>query len=154
VNFVFVGNGPIRPNGWALPNVVVLGSKSQQTLARIYAAADLLLLPSVGEGYPLVIQEAMACGVPVICGEESARADPNATRWLRGVKIDLADPNGSASRCSAAVDEMLVNPPDPPEMASYAAKTYNWALMADSIVQSLSPLFKVGHSAARRFQPG
>ncbi|MGO9390166.1 glycosyltransferase family 4 protein [Rhodoblastus sp.] len=138
LHFALVGNGPVRPGKWGLPNIHVLGFQSQATLADLYRASDFLLLPSVGEGYPLVIQEAMACGLPVICGAASALADPSASRWLQGVEIDLSDRDGSAARCGNAIDKILRNPVDIDGMAAYAARSYSWRVMAEALVDDLS----------------
>lgn len=135
VDFAFVGAGPIDPRRWELPNVHVLGVQAPAMVADLYRAADLLVLPSVGEGYPLVIQEAMACGLPVVCGEESARADPAASRWLRGVDIDLGDPEGSATCIAAALGDLALDEEQRRQMASYAAATYSWPAMASAIIE-------------------
>lgn len=47
-------------------NVVFTGHKSGEELAAVYASSDVLLFPSVTEGYPNVVMEAMASGLPVI----------------------------------------------------------------------------------------
>jgi starch synthase len=134
VHFALLGQGPIDPCEWGQSNVHVLGQQRQTLIADLYRAADLLLLPSVGEGYPLVVQEAMACGLPVICGEDSTKADPAARQWLTGVDIDLADPEGSAARCAAAIDALSASPADTAAMARYAAEIYDWRRMADALL--------------------
>ena len=73
-DFVIAGHGPIDPNKWGLGNVQVVGVLSQEQLVKLYNAADLLLLPSIGEGLPLVIQESLACGTSCVVSYETALA--------------------------------------------------------------------------------
>lgn len=133
--FLLAGTGPLRPAEWGLSNVHDLGVQTPMALAELYRCADLLLLPAVGEGYPLVIQEAMACGLPVICGTPSHRADPNAVNWLYGVNIDLNDPQHSAQRCSVAIDKYVLPPHEREAMVCYAKEHYSWQTMAQEILK-------------------
>lgn len=139
LQIVMAGQGPIRPSEWNLVNVRDLGPQSPEELARLYREADLLLLPSVGEGYPLVIQEAMACGLPTICGKPSERADPAATAWLRGVEIDLSDPVASAERCARAIDGFAASAAAREAMAAFAARRYSWETMAAGVLACFHP---------------
>ena len=78
VKWLFAGWGPDDPGLWHLGNVVCLGRLSQPDLAQALAAADVLVLPSSGEGFPLVVQEALACGTAVLSTHEVRNACPGA----------------------------------------------------------------------------
>ena len=80
--FVMLGQGPVDPGAWGLDNVCVVGAVDQKALARYYQSADLLVLPSVGEGLPLVVQEAMSAGLPAAVSSRTARADLSVTGYL------------------------------------------------------------------------
>lgn len=50
-----------------MPNVTIHPPiNTKKELARYYALADLFLYPSLADNCPLVVQEAMACGTPVL----------------------------------------------------------------------------------------
>jgi glycosyltransferase involved in cell wall biosynthesis len=54
-------------------------------LGALYAAADLVAFPTLGDGFGLVIQEAMSCGTPVVttpCGGGPECIDDNLNGWL------------------------------------------------------------------------
>jgi glycosyltransferase involved in cell wall biosynthesis len=47
---VLAGTGPIKPSEWGLANVRDIGPQTPEALANLYHWADLLILPSVGDG--------------------------------------------------------------------------------------------------------
>jgi glycosyltransferase involved in cell wall biosynthesis len=75
VSVVVVGDGPLRKElereaGRRRLGMYFTGFKNQSELAFYYAAADALVLPSDGnETWGLVVNEAMACGVPAIVSD-------------------------------------------------------------------------------------
>ncbi len=75
-----VGDGPARGEYEALRarhglhGVEFLGFRQQTELPAFYVASDLLVVPSVSEPWGLVVNEAMACGLPVICSENVGAA--------------------------------------------------------------------------------
>jgi glycosyltransferase involved in cell wall biosynthesis len=52
--------------------ITCFGYPDQETLIELYNAADLLLAPSLYEGFGLTILEAMACGTPVVTSNVSS----------------------------------------------------------------------------------
>ena len=63
---VVCGVGPVLGSlKQRYPEVHWLGLLPRDQLARVYAAADLFVFPSLSETFGLVMAEAMACGTPV-----------------------------------------------------------------------------------------
>ena len=71
----------------------------------LLAAASVFVLPSVWEGQPLVLQEALRAGVPIVASRAGGIAD------LVGDDAALLVPPGDAGALAAAVREVLENPP-------------------------------------------
>ena len=131
LNFAFAGWGPVDPAAWGLPNVKVFPGLSGRRLADLYRAANVLVLPSQGEGFPLVVQEALACDLPVVCGAETVRADPAAAGCLVGVEV-AGDPSEAAAGVVAAIDEVLAAADEPaPQRQVLVRERYGWSAAAD-----------------------
>ena len=76
VQFVVVGDGPLRALVTrAPPNLTWHRAVASSRMHEYFHAADCVLLPSHGEGLPLVVQEAMACGLPVVIAEDEPYAE-------------------------------------------------------------------------------
>ena len=109
-HFVLVGEGQLKDELRA--RVRGLGLQSQvhftghrDDVPELMTAADLFVLPSLFEGLPLVILEAMAAGLPVIgtrvCGISEAVIDEITGRLVK---------SGDARALAAAVSEALEQP--------------------------------------------
>jgi glycosyltransferase involved in cell wall biosynthesis len=154
--FVFAGWGALDPARWSLPNTRVFSSLSGASLAPLYRAADLLLLPSVGEGFPLVVQEALACGLPVLCGAETAAADPVASGFIDAAEI-APDPDEAARAFAAALTRALGERRDPEartQRAQFAARRYAWSAVADEYRKLLGDLLESERPAAAPARQG
>ena len=126
VQWRFAGWGPIDPAAWRLPNVTVVASPGAAQLASLYQAADLFVLPSVGEGVPLSLQEAMACGTPALVGEETAAGIPGADEVLLRERVG---DTGSVKRWSARIRALLGSGELQalrPRVAAFAREHWSW----------------------------
>ena len=70
-DLVFVGPGAIPRNG-RTQGVHWVGPLDQAQTCALYRACDLFASPAVGEIFTLVMQEAMACGLPVVTTDDPA----------------------------------------------------------------------------------
>jgi len=71
VRFVFAGDGPLKAQLVALAEKLGISAKVQFLGARadipeVLNALDVFVLPSLSEGMPNAVLEAMACGIPVV----------------------------------------------------------------------------------------
>jgi glycosyltransferase involved in cell wall biosynthesis len=72
-DLVFVGPGAI-PRAGRTVGVHWVGPLDQAKTCELYRACDLFAFPAVGEIFTLVMQEAMACGLPVVTTDDPAYA--------------------------------------------------------------------------------
>lgn len=65
---------------------VCLEPRPREQVLTLYHAADVFALPSHNEGFPVVIQEALACGLPVVTSDLPAYAPYRGTPGLHLVE--------------------------------------------------------------------
>jgi glycosyltransferase involved in cell wall biosynthesis len=81
--------------------VTLTGAATQSQLDALYAAADLFVLPSLFEGYGMVLAEAMARGLPIVCTTGGAAAE------TAPADAALKVPPGDAAALGAAIGHVL-----------------------------------------------
>jgi glycosyltransferase involved in cell wall biosynthesis len=109
----FVGNGPLRDRlqqRSTQPNVEIrwVGSVPYHELPVRYGAADVLLFPSLGDEWGLVVNEALAAGVPVMGSVYSQAVEELIRDGVNGWLFQPDDP----SAISAALKRVLDTEPD------------------------------------------
>ena len=79
-SLLLLGDGPdedrYRERCAGLPRVVFAGFIQADEIAAYYGVADVMVFPTLGDPHGLVVEEAMAAGLPVICS--SAAGDIGA----------------------------------------------------------------------------
>jgi glycosyltransferase involved in cell wall biosynthesis len=113
--------------------VTFTGFVSDADLALIYNTAEMLVLPSKGEGFGLPVLEAMVCGLPV------AASDRNSLPEVLGGAGLLFDPDSDQ-----AIAECMLRLLREPELrlalrarGLVRAEAYSWSAGADTMVKVL-----------------
>ena len=132
IDWVFAGWGSMDPAQWGLPNVFVRTGLAQAALAPLYRASDVFVLPSSGEGLPLVLQEAMACGLASVASAETAAADHRLAGLLYPVALDPGNTLANAAATLQAVRASLARIPGEPLQRRFECMRawYSWSSAA------------------------
>ncbi len=131
-DWIFAGHGPLPLEEERLPNAAVVRGASGEAIAALYRMADLVLLPSRREGFPLVIQEALACGTPVLVSEEAAAGSPAMVPLMFVESVRGAD---ALARWRTRLAALLAQRGELDAMrgrlAEAARREWSWARTAD-----------------------
>ncbi|MES2157696.1 MAG: glycosyltransferase [Pseudomonadota bacterium] len=137
VTLLLAGQGQYRRNIESLAQelgvdrrIGFLGSVPHHKLPRIFAAADVMALPSASEGLANAWVESLACGTPIVI------SDVGGARELldrpEAGQIVAREPEAIA----AAIRAILDNPPEQ-EKVREAALRFTWAANGDALLAHL-----------------
>lgn len=108
VKYVVIGRGDDQPRLAQLAidlgvadRVIFAGFVPDDALIDHYRLADVYVMPSK-EGFGIVYLEAMACGVPVVAGDDDGSADPLQDGRM-GWQVPHRDPAAVATACIEAL---------------------------------------------------
>jgi len=101
-----VVSSPLPPSPIShLPSATFAGFKNQSELPACYVAADCLVLPSDGgETWGLVVNEAMACGLPAIVSDAAGCAPDLIDEGETGFTFPVGDTTQLAGRLAVLLE--------------------------------------------------
>ena len=115
--------------------VVFVGYVPEERKVDFYRLADAFVMPSRGEGFGIVLLEALACGLPVI----GSAVDGSREALLDGVLGDLADPADRRQIVEKIVGTLKRSVARPrPDLAAYSKEAF--ARRVASIVSDVAAL--------------
>jgi glycosyltransferase involved in cell wall biosynthesis len=110
LGLVLLGDGPLRPfvQGYArehrLERIAMPGYLSQERLVPYYQGADAFVLLSLQDANPLVIFEALAAGLPIVCSERAGNAVDFVREGENGFVVDPLDEDRVVERLGQALE--------------------------------------------------
>ena len=112
---------------WHVPYVL-----NQKEMAEWYSAADVYVYPSLADNCPLVVLEAMACGVPVISSNSGGLPEVNKDDFS-GYLSDVGD----VAKMSRDAISLLK---DEYKLAQFKVNALETAKLFD--IQNIMPLYE------------
>ncbi|MBM9614398.1 glycosyltransferase family 4 protein [Desulfobulbus rhabdoformis] len=119
------------------PQLDCLGAIPHQAMPAIYQSVDILLFPTVREGYGLAAAEAMACGLPVVatdCSSLPELIDEGQGGFLCRM--------GNVSEFAEKIQLLADNPAQRYEMGEYNRSKIEERFTVDRMVRQYTELFE------------
>ena len=149
-SLVLVGDGPEQEKlaelgrELGIDNLYMVGAQSPEELAKYYRAADFMVLPSLIDVWGLVVNEAMACGAPVVSSIHAGATEELIIDTGIG---EAFDPNDQQA-FSAVLAHWLESPPplgkDAPRQA---VNRLTFDVSATAIIGALEAYVGGAHSS-------
>ena len=141
-DLVFAGPG-IVPRQGRTSGVHWMGPLDQAQTRALYRACDLFAFPAVGEIFTLVMQEAMACGLPVVTTDDPAYTNSVATGSVVLCRRDAESFKAAISGLFAEPERLLALGE---RARQVAIRHFDWRANIARLLDAYSEV--LGHEAA------
>lgn len=126
---------------YLLSNVIFKGTVPQSKLRDLYCQSSVFILPSIADGFGMVVTQAMACGLPVIVSENVGAADI-VTHGVDGFIVPIRD-------VEAIKEKILTLYENPDHLSGMAAavggkekRTISWDAYGERLVEMMENLLQ------------
>lgn len=116
-----------------------VSARTDEEAARIYAASDLLVLPSLFEGTPLVLVEAMASGLPIVTTDVCGMKDV-ITHRRSGWLVPVRDPARIAAGLLTLAEDEVLRAALGRTARQQAETAYTWPAVARPVLEAYKSL--------------
>lgn len=152
VRFFIIGEGELRAELEAQATALQLGDAFVFTgftrdVAAALSALDLVVFPSLAEGTPLTMFEALAMGKPIVATDADGLIDVLTDR-----KDALVVPKANAAALAAAVNTLLDSPDLAARLAAEARQT-GARYDIGAFVRKMERLYELLHESSRVTKP-
>jgi glycosyltransferase involved in cell wall biosynthesis len=114
-------------------NIILLGYVESDVLKKCYAACDVVVSPSLLEGFGLVLLEAMASGKPIVALDRGAISEL-VRDGVNGLLVKKQDPHELAVAMTFFVDHPDVIAEIGEKNREYASQNFSWEKSAELTV--------------------
>jgi glycosyltransferase involved in cell wall biosynthesis len=138
---VFVGDGELRDQLHRLTVELAVERSCRflgvrEDIADILAAADVVVLPSLSEGFPFVLLEALAMGCPVVASRVNGTPE-----LIEHHKTGLLVPARDSQALMMAIQEVLSNPTAAAKMGAEGRAVVRERFTVDHMVGNTTAIF-------------
>lgn len=145
--FVICGTGPLLSNLKELvntmgiqENVIFTGRVERKKLIQLYQGASVHVLPSVYEGLPTVLLEAMSCGLPVVATNIGGTRDVISSNE-NGLLVPPRSPDDLATKILMLLDDEALRKRLGHNARETVLRNFTWDLVADHFSNLYSKIY-------------
>lgn len=119
-------------------NIEFLGFVTRDRLSQVYRESDVFIFPTLGEGFGLVVLEALSCGLPVICsnlagGNDAITDGFNGYVFRAGDDIDMDSKIEKIIKGEVSIADLSRN-------ARESARYYTWERYGAAVADCINTL--------------
>ncbi|MFH1458941.1 MAG: glycosyltransferase family 4 protein [Candidatus Omnitrophota bacterium] len=140
--FLIVGDGPLESELKRMARIYNIEDKVifagfRDDVADIISISDVIVLPSLSEGFPLVILEAMSMAKPVVA------TDVGDVKFLvKDTETGVCVKPAQTNQIQAAINKILTNPNLAQEMANQGKKLVNREYKIENMIEKYKEIYE------------
>jgi len=135
---IIVGNMQKDMRAWLKQNsikknITFFGSTNRKTLKQLYQNSNIFILPSIEDGFGMVMGEAMASGLPIVCSTHTGAPD-----LIQDGKHGFIVPAGNSLELSNKISWLYNNPVQAISMGQHGQQhihKFSWKAYGEAVIR-------------------